>query len=403
MTALPPVLTNEQQYFSEVRRLPPLSDEEYADLAQQIRLYRKGEIDPQEGQRATERMLTGHLRAVARMAWKWTVLTATRLDYLDLIQTGNMALMKVMQDYPFEEEGQLGKCLHKRVAWAIVDAIYETANAIRIPAASFRTAHKEGRAHQLPMQPLSLDQMIEQDHREDAESLLERLEAPAFLLRPPPTSPPDKVHLLALLFAELNPRERDVLQLRYGLGDDGLVHSVEEIIAILGITEGTVHDHERRAMQHIRDLYTAYAQERGDPPDSLGETEGLIAFLEQRRSERQQFGVLAKTRVVNAQLYQAFTNMQAQEERITFRALARKAGVSCSSARKYLTARRYQSAHEREQEEIQQRLKAAYNSLCRERIPITYPRLAEQARVCRTTAYKYLKARAQEATVKHGR
>lgn len=211
------------------------------------------------------------------------------------------------------------------------------------------------------------------------------------------------MHLLALLLAELNPRERDVLQLRYGLGDDGLAHPVEEMMAILGITEGTVHDHERRAMQHIRDLYATYAQERGELPESLGETEGLIAFLERRRSERQQFGALTKTRVVNAQLYQAFTDMQAQEERITFRALARKAGVSRSSARKYLTAKGYQSVHEREQEEIQQRLKAAYSSLRRKHLPITYQRLAEQAGVCRTTAYKYLKARKQKGTVRHDR
>ncbi len=400
MTVSEPLLTDEQQYLSEVRRLPPLSDEEYAHLAQQIRLHRRGEIDLQEGQRATERMLTGHLHAVTRLAWKWTVLTAPRLDYLDLIQTGNMALVTAMQDYPFEEEGQLGKCLHKRVAWAIVDAIYETGNAIRIPAASFRAAHKEGRAHQLPMQPVSLDQMIEQDRCEGAESLVETLEAPAFLLRPKPSCPPDKVHLLALLFAELNPRERDVLQLRYGLGDDGVVHSVEEIMAILGIAEWTVHDHERRAMQHIRDLYAAYAQEREEPPNSLGETEGLIAFLERRRSERQQFGVLTKTRVVNAQLYQAFTSMQAQEKRITFRTLAHKAGVSRSSAKKYLTAKGYRSAHEREQEEIQQRLKAAYSSLRRKRLPITCQRLAEQAQVCRTTAYKYLKAREQKGAGK---
>ncbi len=390
MTASEPLLTDEQQYLSEVRRLPPLSDEEYAHLAQQIRLHRIGAIDPQEGQYAAERMITGHLQLVSQIAKRLHVRTMTHLDALDLIQIGNLTLVKAMQDYPFEqEEGTLGRALHKRVAWTIINAIHDTANTIRIPSRSLRRAQQEGRADTLPMHLRSLDQLLSRPQERETPPLLETLEAPAFLLRPPPSCPPETGHLLALLLAELPPRQREVLQLLSGLGRDEIAHSREEISAMLHVSERTVENYERRALQHLQELYQTYERETGHACAFLSDDQGFMSYIEQRRTNRQRVGSHAKTRVVNAQLHQAFIQMQQAEEWITGETLAKRAGVGVNTASHYLQTKGHNTLHLQHQD-IAARLDRAWEHLQAQHAPITAKTLMRAASVGYGIARTYL-------------
>src|SRR5215469_7526666 len=151
------LLTGAQQYFAELHRLPPLSPEEYQLQAQRIRQYRQGLLDAQTGTAAEHRMLEAHLLQVACAAVPYAR-TSTRLEVLDLIQEANLAMLHAFQAYPFDEQGQFGKYLHKKVHWTLVNALYDF-NFIRVPSRSLRNAQEKGQAEALEhMQPISLEQ-----------------------------------------------------------------------------------------------------------------------------------------------------------------------------------------------------------------------------------------------------
>ncbi len=383
------VLPDLEQYFADIRQASsPLSEEEYHALAACIRLYRTGALDAQQGEDALRRMFHGHLRVVVRLAFKWKTLTSAALDVLDLIQEGNLALLSAIEEYPFEEEGYLTRYLPKRVAWAIVNAIYDKANTIRIPSASQRQAKRKGKDAMLPMQPHSLDQLFTRSEEEGG-SLLDILEAPAFILSPPPTCSPEKTHLLALLLAELTTRERDVIHLLFGLGAEGIAYTHAEAASLLRISESTVTDHEYRALHHIRSLYEAYAQETGHAPAFLASDEGFIAYLEQRRGERNELGTHYKTRKVNALLYEAFTRLRQEQSGpiITGERLAQEAGVEWKVANRFLRQRGYSF-----QTASQERLENAFTALQKqEDALITGELLAQEAGISRAIADQFLR------------
>jgi len=383
------LLSDFQQYLSEVSN-PAfcLSDEDYQELAERVRLSRRGLLDPQQGQDALLRLFHGHLRNVVRLASKWKTLTNAALDLLDLIQEGNIALFTTIQEYPFDEQWELGSYLHKRVAWAIVDAIYQKREAIRIPATSQRYAEQKGGASLLPSQPCSLEKPLSEE--DGAGSLADVLATPAFILSPPPLCPPEKVHLLALLLAELAPREREVLHLRYGLGMDEIAYTQTEIATLLSVSEGTVADYEHHAMMRIRTLYADYQRETGQSPAFLAQDEGLAAYLEQRRADRAAFGDPPHTRMANARLYEAFTALQQQEvECITATRLALEAGVERRTAGRYLRQRGYNVTPS---EVKRQHLDEAYAQMMAEQERISIDTLAVRAHVSRALAIEYLRS-----------
>ncbi len=54
-----------------------------------------------------------------------------------------------------------------------------------------------------------------------------------------------------LVLGKLTSREREVIKLRYGLGDDGQAHTLEEIGNIFGVHKGTIRQNQVRAMRKL--------------------------------------------------------------------------------------------------------------------------------------------------------
>ena len=386
LSSAPPdiLLTDAQQYFSELHRIPPLSREEYQLCASQIRQYRQGLLDEQTGNAAKERMLHAHLLQVASLAATYAG-AARKLDMLDLIQEGNLALLHVFAAYPFDEHGQFGKYLHKKIRWTLINVLHDGDQTIRIPARSLRSAQDKGQADALyQMQPLSLEQERAKHTRGEASecwSLLETLAAPTAGT----VDDTKKARLVNLLLATLPERERTIVQLRFGYGEDGLSYTRSEVVAHLALSETTIRDSERHACQCLQDLLAVYAQTRGCAPASLLYDAAFLTYLEQQAAEQQRLQAQQPTQPVAERLAQAYQTLQATNPHVSTSALAEAAGVCLSVALRYLREQYHGSTpREHKQGETLTRLQQRGER-------VTARRLAQVAGVYKDAAWKYLR------------
>ncbi len=283
-----------QIYLSEVGREPLLTRENEITLAQQLDMGRQAEIrlateapsaqeeEPlrylaQEGQRARRHLIRANARLVVSIAKRYTGLG---LPFLDLIQEGNLGLMRAVEGF----DPTLGNRFSTYATWwirqAITRALSDQARLIRIPAHMSATLGKLRRAEReleqilrreptvrelgdfLGMPPqkvqevrrtsleaVSLDRPIGENGNESLRDLVEDQAIP---------SPLHTVsqHLLreeldSLLQKILRPREAEVIRWRYGLVD-GETHRLQEIADMLGVTRERIRQIESKALRKLR-------------------------------------------------------------------------------------------------------------------------------------------------------
>jgi len=381
-------LLAQDQYFQLLHwiALDPLSEEEEAqDLACLVH----GDRDQAStGANPFLELFHAYLPLVSRMALKLWYRTGCKADLMDLIQMGNMALLTALNENTHVgTRGEWITYLTAHVRGALHDAIFAE-KIISIPRSSMRDAKKQGQEQDL----LRLCHPVRLEHTNDdgkEASLLDILEAPALILSPPPQCPPEKVHALALLLAELPAPEREVLRLRYGLHEDGLAYSQAETAILLRLSEPVVKQKECHALLRLQNLIATYEQETGRTQTRwLDANEDLATYLEQRRVEKA--ALPRATRAVNAQVYQAYTAMQEAGEVINSATLAARANVSHCTAWKYLLTTKGYIPLSTSQQQTQSQLEQAYATLREAGASISSYTLARQANVSQYAACKYL-------------
>ena len=265
-------------YLREIRPVPLLTAEQEVELAQRI------EVGDEE---AMQRFVLANLRLVVNIAKRYQ---GRGFSLLDLIQEGNTGLMRAVQKFDWRRGFRFSTYATWWIRQAITRALAEHARTIRLPIlmgqaltkvrdASERLTQRLGRepteselADDLGITISQLAEMLRTSAapvsletpvgEEDSDLLGDLL--PDVNAIPPEervfeqTLKEEASHALA---KALTPRERLVLELRFGLGD-GHVYPLDAIGEQLGITRERVRQIENEALRKLRtSLATVHLKE----------------------------------------------------------------------------------------------------------------------------------------------
>jgi len=282
-------------YLKEMSRVPLLTMEEELDIAIRIEKGRRAKQEKiklsgrqnaakrsqldlviEEGQLAREHLIKANTRLVVSIAKRYM---GRGIAFLDLIQEGNLGLMKAVEKYDYTRGFRFSTYATWWIRQTISRAISDQARTIRVPVhmidrirqlykASHDLEQKLGRQPtieeiakkiDLPVQrvqwimkvswqPLSLESPVgDEDDSElgqfiqDDDSLTPMQSAYQSMLK-------DK---LEEILSTLTPREARVLRLRFGL-DDGTIYTLEEVGQKFGLTRERIRQIEGRALRQLR-------------------------------------------------------------------------------------------------------------------------------------------------------
>ncbi len=253
-------------YLQEIGRTPLLSKEEEVDLA---RRARAGDEE------ARARLASANLRLVVSIAKRFA---GKGLDLLDLIQEGNLGLLKAVERFDPDRGFRFSTYATWWIRQAISRGLADKGRMIRIPvhtvdaltkvnrtalrlqmelgrdpsqaeiaAALGRPADKVAELMQAGQEPVSLDSPV----GEDDGSLL------GDFVADPASAAEDAVSAvtradLALALEALSPREREAVRLRFGLAD-GHPHTLEDVGRHFGVTRERMRQIIGAALRKLRD------------------------------------------------------------------------------------------------------------------------------------------------------
>ena len=257
-------------YLREIGKIPLLTPEEEADLAQRIV---KGD------KKAKDKMVESNMRLVVSIAKRYG---GRGLDFLDLIQEGNTGLLRAVEKFDPDKGFKFSTYATWWVRQAITRAIADQARTIRIPVHMVETINKvlrttrklttelnreptnEEIAKELDMEPEKIDYVmrIKQDiasldasvgrEGDDEDSVLGD-----FVEDEERDSPEDSAanqilkEQLAEVIATLTDREQKIIRLRFGIGG-GRPHTLEEVGNEFAVTRERIRQIEAKALSKLR-------------------------------------------------------------------------------------------------------------------------------------------------------
>ena len=255
-------------YLREIGQIPLLSEEEEKELGKRIAA---GDVS------ARRRPEEGNLRPVVSLAKHYT---GRGVQLMDLIQEGNMGLMRAAEKYDHTKENRFSTYAAWWIKEAMQRAIDQQSREIRVPvhvAENMKKVQKVSKELQqeLGREPLpkEIAEKIPGKTEKDIKDILSYLQSPVSLETPvgeegenslgdmvedrTEATPEEAMDSLVRkeevseLLDSLSDRERQVIRLRYGL-EDGKTHTLEEIGNTLNVTRERVRQIEARAMEKLR-------------------------------------------------------------------------------------------------------------------------------------------------------
>ena len=256
-----------REYLKEIGSIPLLTPEEESDLAR-----RKSEGDAEAGRKRVE----ANLRLVVSIAKRYT---GRGMSFLDLVQEGNLGLMKAVEKFDYAKGYRLSTYATWWVKQSITRSLADQSRTIRLPVHMVEAVNKIRRAQRslsvkLGREP-SMEEVAEEVNLSEkrvaeliqASGDTVSLETPVgdeegsnlgdFVADDANASTEDKAESFLLreeidsMLQGLNPREREVIILRFGL-ETGHPLTLEEVGKRFNVTRERIRQIETAALRKLR-------------------------------------------------------------------------------------------------------------------------------------------------------
>ncbi len=256
-----------RMYLKEIGKVPLLTAEEEVELAK-----RMSEGDEE----AKRRMAEANLRLVVSIAKRYV---GRGMQFLDLIQEGNLGLIKAVEKFDHTKGYKFSTYATWWIRQAITRAIADQARTIRIPVHMVETINKVIRVSRQLLQELGHDPSAEEIAKEmgmpaeKVRDILKIAQEPVSLETPigeeedshlgdfipdEDASEPSEAASFSLLKEQLmevldtlTPREKKVLELRFGI-IDGRTRTLEEVGKEFNVTRERIRQIEAKALRKLR-------------------------------------------------------------------------------------------------------------------------------------------------------
>ena len=266
-------------YLQQIGKIPLLHQEEEIKLFQLLRLAAKSPYttDNEQVYKARMRVLESNLRLVVKIALRYRNLG---LSFLDLIQEGNIGLIKAVEKFEPEKGFRFTTYATWWIQQSMMRALTDYGRTIRLPAhvverinklskviENYQQRHKVmptveeiAKETAIPVEKIcqafefsqnltSLDMPVREGNEKDC--VLDLIKNESSI------SPEDESLAQAireeidLALETLNPREAEILRLRFGLSD-GAMYTLDQLGRIFGITRERVRQIEKKAIMKLR-------------------------------------------------------------------------------------------------------------------------------------------------------
>lgn len=254
-------------YFNEISKIPLLNSEEERDISRRVK---KGDEE------AKKRLIESNLRLVISIAKRffWS-----RLSFSDLIQEGNIGLIKAIEKFDPEKEFKFSTYATRWIKQSITKAIADMTKHVRIPVHLIDEINSYNKTYQLLFQKLwreptskeiwqklgfpikkikkleevifgnvSLDREVGDEGRDTLADLIED----GNTLRPDQFAEKNALRSnLDMILGMLDDREAKIVKMRYGI--DGPRYTLEQVGEEFNVTRERVRQIEQKVIQKLKE------------------------------------------------------------------------------------------------------------------------------------------------------